>query len=88
MKRRLLAPLHSSLLPKLRVMKKFPLVMKERPLESRGLRLHSMEKESLSKSVNTFVSLLNAHTPSKDLPIIAIEYMQLELGNTKFFLTL
>ena len=75
-----LALLHRALLPKLRVVSTFPVVMQFSPPIFGGLGLHSIEFESLAQSVNVFVSLYTANTPIKKLLQVAIEFLQLEAG--------
>lgn len=49
LKGRTLTPVHEAILPKLKAMKTFPLVMRDSVLECVGLGLHSLEIESLAQ---------------------------------------
>ena len=75
-----LALLHRALLPKLRVVRTFPIVMRLCPLSLGGLGLHSIEFESLAQAINLFVSLHTVDTPAKQLLRVSIELIQLEAG--------
>ena len=81
-----LAPLHRAILPKLRIMRTFPLVMREAPVAIGGLGLQSLEISSGIQAIQHLISLFTSHTPSKLLLITAIEYHQLEIGVEALFL--
>ena len=78
-----LEKLHAALLPKLGVMKTFPLTMREIPAYLGGLNLHSVAVEALAQAINHFISLYEADAPTRPLLRILIEYHQLELGFEK-----
>ena len=84
----MLAPLHVALLPKLKVMRIFPIVIRDSPVEFGGLGLHSLEIESLVQAVNLFVLLQTAYILIQSLLRIMTEYVQLKIGLTAPFLTL
>lgn len=69
-------------------MKSFLVIMREFPVEHRGLGLQSIEIKLLAQAVNTFVSMLHAAILSKHFLKCAIECMQLEVGIAQFFLNL
>ena len=58
-----LAPLHVVLLSKLKVIRIFPIVIRDSPVEFGRLGLYSLEIESLAQAVNLFVSLYTADMP-------------------------
>ena len=82
----LLAPLHKAILPKLKIMRTFPLVMREAPVAIGGLDLHSIEITCGVKAIHHLVSLFTSYTPSKLLLSTAIEHQQLEIGVGELFL--
>lgn len=75
-----LAPLHKSLLRKLKVMQTFPLVMRSAPESICGLDLRSLKITSGAQAIHHLVSLFTSCTPSKLFLITAIECHQLEIG--------
>jgi hypothetical protein len=82
----ILTKLHSALLLKLHIMKIFPVSIRFCPAELGGLRLYSLEVESIVQAINHFISLYVADTPTRLLLQIIIEYIQLEVGIIEFFL--
>ena len=79
----ILAKLHAKLLPKLGVMKTFPLVMRSVPSYLGGLNLQLIEVESIAQAIHHLISLYTAETPTKLLLKTIIEYHQLELGTDR-----
>ena len=57
----ILGPLHIALLPKLKVIRIFLIVMRDSPVEFGGLELYSLEIESLAQAENLFASLCTAN---------------------------
>ena len=75
--------LHTAMLPKLGVMKTFPVVMRGVPAFLGGLNLHLAEVEGFAQSIHHLISLYEANTPTRGLLQILLEYHQLELGLDK-----
>ena len=82
----ILAKLYATLLLKLYMMKTFLVSMRFCLVELGGLRLHSLEVESIAQAINHFFLLYIVDTPARLLLKTMIEYMQLEVGITEFFL--
>ena len=82
-----LAPLHKSLLRKLKLMRTFPLVMRSAPAAIGGLDLRSLEITSGAQAIHHLVSLFTSCAPSKLLLITTIEHHQLEIGIEGLFLS-
>ena len=82
----LLAPLHKDILPKLKIMRTFPLVMCEAPAAIGGLDLRSLEIPSGVQVIHYLVSLFTSYNPSKLLLITAVEHQHLEIGVRDLFL--
>ena len=81
-----LAILHTALLPKLGVMKTFPIALRSLPVHLGGLNLQSIEVEAIAQAIHHLISLYTADTPTKLLLKTIIEYHQLELGtDTQLF---
>ena len=76
----ILLTLRAALLPKLGVMKTFPIVMRSAPVHLGGLNLQSVEVEALAQALHHLISLYAAETPTKLLLKTIIEDCQLELG--------
>ena len=82
----ILAKLHTALLPKLGVMKMFPIALRSMPVYLGGLNLQSIEVEAIAQAIHHLISLYTADMPTKLLLKIIIEYHQLELGtDTQLF---
>ena len=79
----LLAPLREHILPKLKIMSAFPLVMRETPTGVGGLDLRSLEITSGVQAMHNLVSLFTS--PSKLLLIAVVEHQQLEIGVEELF---
>ena len=60
--------------------------MRSYPVELGGLGLYSLEVESIAQAINHFVSLYVADIQTRLLLKTMIEYTQLEVGITEFFL--
>ena len=71
----MLAPLHVALLPKLKVLRIFLIVIRDSPLEFGGLGLHSLKIESLVQAVNLFASLCTADMLTQSLLRVMIEFI-------------
>ena len=84
----ILALLHTALLPKLKVMKTFPIVIWHNLIELGGLGLYFLEIESLLQVVNLSESLYIANTPIQSLLRVIIECMHLKIGVITPFFTL
>ena len=80
-----LPPLHKASLPKLKIMRKFPLVMRKAPVDIEGLDLRSLEIPSGVQVIHYLISLFTSYNPSKLLLITAVEYQQLEIGVGEIF---
>ena len=76
----ILSTLRATLLPKLGVMKTFPIVMRSTPVHLGGLNLQSVEVDALAQVLHRLISLYAAETPTKLLLKTIIEDHQLELG--------
>ena len=83
----ILGKLYAALLPKLGVMKTFPIVMRSVPAYLGGLELHSAKVEALAQAIHHLISLCKADIPTRLLLRAIIEYHQLELGIDKQFST-
>ena len=83
----ILAPLHQALLPILKIMHTFPLVMSSAPTEIGSLNLRSLEITSEVQAIHHLVSLSTSGKPSKLLLVTEIEYHQLEVGIEQLFLS-
>ena len=68
------------------MMKIFPVLMRFYPVELGRLGLYLLEVESIAQAINYFISLYIADTLIRLLLKIMIEYVQLEVGITDFFL--
>ena len=78
-----LSDLHRAMLPKLKVMRTFPIVMRSVPQFFGGLNLRRLEIEVIAQSLHHLVSLCSTDT-STCMPLRAlIEYHQLEVGSDK-----
>lgn len=75
-----LARLHAALLPRLRVMKNFHIVMRSIPAFLGGLNLQRLEVEAIAQALYHFTSLYSSETPTQLLLKTLIEYHQLEIG--------
>ena len=84
----ILALLYIVLLPKRKVMRIFPIVMRDSLVEFGRLGLYSLEIELLAQVVNLFVSLCTTDTLTQSLLKVMMECIQLEIGVTTSFLTL
>lgn len=82
----LLAPLHKIILPKLRVMRTFPTVMRAALIALGSLGLWSLEIECGVQAIQHFISLFLRESPSKLLLVTTIEHHQLEIGVESLFL--
>ena len=82
----LLAPLHKAFLQKLKLMDKFPLVMRGAPADIGRIDLCSLEITWGMQAIHHLLSLFTSCTPSKLLLIAGIEYHQLEIGVESLFL--
>ena len=81
----ILAKLYTALLPKLGVMKMFPIALRSMPVYLGGLNLQSIEVEAIVQAIY-LILLYTADTPTKLLLKTIIEYHQLELGiDTQLF---
>ena len=69
-----LAQLHAVLLPKLGVMKTFPMAIRSELAYLGGLYLQSLETEVIAQVPHHLVSLYKAETPTKLLLRSIIEY--------------
>ena len=78
-----LADLHAAMLPKLRVMRTFPTVMRSVPSFLGGLNLKRLEVETIAQSLHHLITLYSSDTSTQLLLKILIEYHQLELGSDK-----
>ena len=85
---RIIAPFHVVLLPKFKVMKIFPLVMRDISLECGGLGLYSLKIEPVAQNENLFVPLYAADVLTQSLLRVVSEHMQLELGVVESFFML
>ena len=83
-----LAKLHTTLLPKLGVMKTFPVIMRSLPTFLGGLNLQRLEVEAITQVIHYLVSLYSSETPTKLLLKTIIEYHQLEIGTETQIFTL
>ena len=83
----ILALLHKALLPKLKIMRAFPLVMRSSPTDIGGINLRSLEITSGVQAIQHLVSLFTNKTAAKLLLVTAIEYHQLEVGVEQLFLS-
>ena len=70
----ILAKLHAILLPKLGVMKIFPMIMRSLPTFLGGLNLQLLEVEAIAYAIHHLVSLYSSETPTKLLLKTIIEY--------------
>ena len=70
----MLAPLHKAILQKLKVMRRFPLVMHGAPVAIGGINLRPLIITSGAQAIHHLVSLHTSYTPSKLLLSTAIEY--------------
>ena len=75
-----MAKLHTALLPKLGVMKMFPITLRSMPVYLGGLNLKSIEVEAIAQAIHYLISLYTANTPTKLLLKTIIKYHQLELS--------
>ena len=83
-----LVKLHAALLPKLRVMKTFPNMMRGVPDYLGGLNLHLVEVEALVQAMHHLILLCKVDNLTRLLLQTLIEYHQLELGTDKQLFTL
>ena len=83
-----LVKLHTMLLPKLGVMKIFPMIMRSLPTFLKGLNLQRLEVKAIAQVIHHLVSLYSSKTLTKLLLKIIIEYYQLEIGTDKQIFTL
>ena len=78
-----LAKLHVAVLPKLGVMKTFPIVIRSLLTFLGGLNLHLLKVEAITQAIYYLVSLYSSDTLTKLLLQTIIEYYQLEIGTDK-----
>ena len=84
----MLARLHTALLPKLRVMRTFPIIMRSVPAYLGGLNLRRLEVEAIAQALHHLVSLCASETPTRILLKTLIEHHQLEIGTDEQLFTL
>ena len=72
----ILAPLHKELLPKMHVMRTFPLIMRSALSELGGLDIGSLEVTTRLNAVHHLISLFNSKTPLHMLITTALELHQ------------
>ena len=60
----ILAKLHTVLLPKLEVMKIFPVIMRSLPTFLGGLNLQLLEVEAIIQAIHYLISLYSSETPT------------------------
>ena len=76
----ILAPLHKALMPKLKIMGTFPLMMRSVPKEIGDLNMRYLEITSSIQDIQHLVSLPTSDTPSKLLILTETPCHQLEVG--------
>ena len=78
-----LSKLHAKMLPKLGVIKTFPILMRIVPAFLGGMNMHLLEVEAIAQAIHHLVSLCSADTATKFLLKMIIECHQMELGTDK-----
>ena len=78
-----LSDLHKAMLPKLKVMRTFPIVMRSVLQFLGGLNLRRLEIEVIAQSLHHLISLYSTDTSACTLLKTLIEYHQLEVGSDK-----
>ena len=79
----ILAKLHAVFLPKLGVIKTFPVIIRSLPTFLGGLNLQLLKVEAIAQAIHHLVLLYSSETLTKLLLKIIIEYHQLEIGTDK-----
>ena len=83
-----MSKLHAALLPKLGVMKTFPIIMRTSPTFLGSLNLYQLEVETIAQAIQYLVSLYSSNTPTRLLLKTMIEYYQIELSTDIQFFSL
>ena len=83
-----MSTLRDNLLPKLKIMKTFPLEMRSDHACIGGINLGSLEATSGIQDTNHLVSLFSRRTPTPILICATIESHQIEIGIKELFLDL
>ena len=84
----ILSTLHAALLPNLKVMRTFTLVMRSDPACIGGINFVSLEVISGAQDINHLVSIFYSITPTPVLMHFNVESHQLEIIRKDFFLDL
>ena len=79
----ILMKLYAAFLPKLGVMKTFPVIMRSLPTFLGGLYLQLLEVEAIAQAIHLLILLYSSETLTKLLLKIIIEYHQLKIGTDK-----
>ena len=78
-----LSKLHAKMLPKLVVMKTFPILMRSVPAFLGELNMHLLEVEAIAQAIHHLVVLCSTDTATKFILKMVIEYHQMKLGTDK-----